>query len=288
MQKDLLRVSYEINKLSDIIEERNRLVDIIGISPSDNDTNKLRSQIRKVLALFGKIIDDDGDANGLKGYVREYNSLLESIRSVDGSDEQWLNEKFKPNLKQDLKRENGNDSSLAVVPSVTDDGSDDKRTVGVASVKRVRFDDTVAYQDVPDNSDGNNKTASGSTTTTFKPYSDKEDTTTSGQPSLLDTVSNQQLFIDQQQQLMDQDTHIESLADSVHRVHGLSLDINREITEQNDEMLTDLESLIERGGRNLGRAKRRLDAFRKASRENGPCTIIVFLLIILILLLILF
>ena len=27
MQKDFLRISYEINKLADIIEERNRLVD---------------------------------------------------------------------------------------------------------------------------------------------------------------------------------------------------------------------------------------------------------------------
>ena len=278
MQKDFLRISYEINKLADIIEERNRLVDIIGITPSENDTNKLKIQIRKVLALFDKFVVDD---DGLEKYVREYNSLLESIRGVDGSDEQWLTEKFKFNFKE----ENGKDSSLAVGSSVTDDGGDDKKTTGAASVKKVRFDDTVACRDTTDNSDGNNN---NNNTTTFKPYSDREDTATSKQPSLLDTVSNQQLFIDQQRQLMDQDTRIESLADSVHRVHGLSLDINREVTEQNSEVLTDLESLIERGGRNLGRAKRRLDAFRKASRENGPCTIIVFLLIILILLLLLF
>ena len=149
-----------------------------------------------MLALFDKFVVDD---DGLEKYVREYNSLLESIRGVDGSDEQWLTEKFKFNFKE----ENGKDSSLAVGSSVTDDGGDDKKTTGAASVKKVRFDDTVACRDTTDNSDGNNN---NNNTTTFKPYSDREDTATSKQPSLLDTVSNQQLFIDQQRQLMDQDT----------------------------------------------------------------------------------
>lgn len=97
--------------------------------------------------------------------------------------------------------------------------------------------------------------------------------------------SNQELFIQQQQQLLEQDSQLERLSGSIRTTHGISLSINDEVNEQNDQVLHDLESLLDNGGRNLDRAKRRLKSFERSARENGPCFTIVVLTLILILLL---
>ncbi|AET38346.1 syntaxin Ecym_2634 [Eremothecium cymbalariae DBVPG len=99
-------------------------------------------------------------------------------------------------------------------------------------------------------------------------------------------LTNQDLFIHQQQQLMEQDTQLDHLSDSIRRNHRLTVDINREVTDQNDGVLNDLENMLNSSTQNLDRARRRLQIFEKTARENGPCFMIVVLSMILVLLLV--
>lgn len=101
----------------------------------------------------------------------------------------------------------------------------------------------------------------------------------------VDEMSNQGLFIQHQQQLQQQDDHIELLAQSVSRQHGLSLDINHELGEQNI-LLNDLESQLDLNQRNLSRGQKRLEKFSKTAKEHGQLITIITLFVILVLLLV--
>ena len=172
-------------------------------------------------------------------------------------------------------------------------------TTSTSTSKKVRFDDDIQYKDA------------SPLQSQFQPYKDNPDeeqeqeelsqdkaqlfssfhaneTSRSDYQSSSSTnlISNQELFIQQQQKLMEQDSHLDHLSGSVQRSHGISLDINNEVTNQNEELLTDLENLVDNSGRGLERAKRRLEIFEKTARDNGPCFTIVVLIIILFFLLV--
>jgi syntaxin 8 len=150
--------------------------------------------------------------------------------------------------------------------------------------KSVRFNDTLEFSEE---------------SSQFKPYRDAviqepdeessnalfQGRTDDGDTASIDSSSNQELFIQHQQQLLEQDTHLDALAHSVRRQHGLSLEINSELEDQNI-MLEDLEAQIYSSDRRLNKGQKRLDYFTKKAKENGQWLTIIALIIILVLLLV--
>ncbi|EDO15949.1 hypothetical protein Kpol_1044p8 [Vanderwaltozyma polyspora DSM 70294] len=249
-----LQLSYNLDKLKDIIDERTRLIDVLKLTPSKNDTTALKRQCSSVL----DVLNDQTASDITQDQIDLYNKLIESIPDKENVDLSLYRFEATPNDSMELL---GSNESSRTTTS-----------------KKVRFndDELVSYNSKEE---------------VFKPYSDEPEQdkshewTTSGD-NVVPLVSNKDLFIQQQQQLMQQDSHIEQLSSSVQRTHDMSLDINNEIEEQNEQVLHDLEDLIDNNSRHLNRAQRRLEIFNKAARENGPCFIIVILILILLFLLI--
>ncbi|SCU80292.1 LAME_0B02410g1_1 [Lachancea meyersii CBS 8951] len=266
---ELLKVSYGIEKLQDIVEERSRLVKALNMSPSINDTISLKKQLNATLDSLKEAESciSDSEEAGFNSLAAKYNSVVAQIPD----------EAVEKGLYTFSKRVKANKKSS---------------TFSTAESKKVRFKDNLAeFQEHPSVAE-----------TQFAPFTDDvqpEDqerdrlfgessvNEANNQPySIAPQLSNQDIFIQQQQQLLEQDSHLESLSHSVHRGHELSLDIHHEMTDQNDSVLRDLESLVDSSGRNLDRAKNRLQVYEKTARENGPCLIIVLLVMILVLLLV--
>lgn len=119
----------------------------------------------------------------------------------------------------------------------------------------------------------------------FEPYhDDPSETRNASVKGNAPATSDRELFRDQQQQLQQQDTHLEALAQSVRTTHGISTSIQTEVEDQNEHLLYDMEAMIDSTTYNLERARRRLNVFTNAARENGPCTLIIFLITTLIVL----
>lgn len=97
--------------------------------------------------------------------------------------------------------------------------------------------------------------------------------------------TNQEMFIQHQQQLLEQDTHLDALAESVRRQHGLSVEINDELQGQNI-ILDDLEAQLDSSDRRLNQGHRRLKHFTRKAKEHGQWITIIVLIIILVLLLV--
>lgn len=265
---DNLKLSYELDRLEDLVEERVRLTSVLKIQPSSKDNINLKQQLDKILELLNEA------ANSVEGNVEEFSSRYsEIIREIPGKAVDLALYEFKLPVRN--------------LPLEDIDDLQANRELP----KKVRFkdEDLVSYEE----------------TEQFQPYHDEPQADEEDQKKLEDdrkklmaqaeppqveivspALSNQDLFIQQQQQLLEQDTYLNSLGESVRKSHDISLDIHQEVTEQNDQVLQDLESLVENSGRNLDRAKRRLETFEKTARENGPCFIILLLILILILLLI--
>ncbi|SCU84873.1 LANO_0C02630g1_1 [Lachancea nothofagi CBS 11611] len=263
---ELLRLSYGIDKLENLVDERCRLVLNLQMNPSTNDTINVKKQLNATLESLKEMEENisRADESQFDGLADKYNGIIAKIPD----------KAVEKNLYTYIKEAKPQKAS---------------ETSPVES-KRVRFkDDILEFQEL-----------AGESENAFLPYTDEtpqqdqdrarlfesNDYPDSQRPVIAPRLSNQELFVQQQQQLLEQDSHLEELSQSVHRGHDLSLDINHEMTNQNDNVLRDLESLVDNSGRNLDRAKKRLHVYEKTARENGPCLIIVLLVLILVLLLI--
>lgn len=276
-----LQLSYELDKLVDIVEERKRLVTQLKIGPSVNDNVTLKKQLNKVLDSLNEAAENGFE--GVEEYSKNYNDILLDIPD-DAVDIKLYQYQLPQRGTTPLTITDGN--------SITSGNSTPRDTS-----KKVRFKDDnlvsyeedlnrrfAPYKDLPEaNADtSENDTAiEQERQKLFDSSNALEQTTSVTSPE----YSNQDLFIQQQQQLLEQDSQLERLSGSIRSTHGISLNINEEVNEQNDEVLHDLESLVNNGGRNLDRAKRRLKSFERSAKENGPCLIIVVLILILIMLL---
>ncbi|SCU82002.1 LAFA_0C08504g1_1 [Lachancea sp. 'fantastica'] len=277
---ELLKASYGIEKLQDSVRERCRLLKTLHMSPSTNDTINLKKQLNSTIEALKEAEKSvtGSEMLELESLVNRYNLIVADI--PDQAVEKSL---------YTFTRKT-NPSSKSSASSTTES-------------KKVRFKDNVAeFRDHPNEPSGDSQAQ-------FEPYKDDPDLDSQNDDREADRnrlfgnntrdsfdnstpltiapqLSNQDLFIQQQQQLLEQDSHLEDLSRSVQKGHGLSLDINHELTDQNDSVLRDLESLVDNSGRNLDRAKKKLHVYEKTARINGPCLIIVLLVIILILLLV--
>lgn len=146
----------------------------------------------------------------------------------------------------------------------------------------MRFKDNL-IEDDPEDLAARQQLMSGGTK--FRPYTDAEDSETSSIASSFDAQSNQQIFAQHQQQLLDQENDLGFLLDSVRRQHSMGLGINQEIDEH-IILLNDLENGVDRAYTRLSQALNRLKSFQKLCKENGSMVTIILLTIILIVLLI--
>ncbi|SCU96535.1 LAMI_0F06876g1_1 [Lachancea mirantina] len=259
---ELLKVSYEIDKLVDLVKERERLISVLKIKPSAADNLNLKTQLNGTLDLLqsseGAI--DDEDYAAFEGYCQKYNEALECVPQ-DGVIDKSL-------YAFERRHWHG------------------QTTKDISRSKRVRFkDDLIEYSDTTQDS-GADVDLDADRIKLFEYGKSKGGSVGDSNLVVAPQLSNQEIFVQQQQQLLEQDAHLNNLSSNISRVHHISLDIDHELSDQNVGVLRDLESLVDTSGRNLSRARTRLDIYEKAARENGPCLVILLLTIILILLLI--
>ncbi|AJO93180.1 Syn8p [Saccharomyces cerevisiae YJM453] len=251
---DVLKLGYELDQLSDLVEERTRLVSVLKLAPTSNDNVTLKRQLGSILELLQKCAPNDE-------LISRYNTILDKIPDTAVDKELYR-------FQQQVARN-------------TDE-------VSKESLKKVRFknDDelTVMYKD-DDEQDEESPLPSTHTPYKDEPLQSQLQSQSQPQPPQ-PMVSNQELFINQQQQLLEQDSHLGALSQSIGRTHDISLDLNNEIVSQNDSLLVDLENLIDNNGRNLNRASRSMHGFNNSRfKDNGNCVIILVLIMVLLLLL---
>lgn len=267
---DDLKLLYELDKLEDLVEERARLTSVLKIRPSSKDNLNLKQQLDKTLDLLHEFAKSDEE--NLEKYSKRYSEVLLEI----------------PDKEIDLALY---EFQPAVKIQSFDDGNDVLASRELP--KRVRFKDKdlVSYNESDQFEPYHDELQANSEVEIKKTVEDDRRKLLNGAEQtpvavVAPGLSNQELFIQQQQQLLEQDTYLDTLGESVRKSHDFAMDINHEVTEQNNQVLHDLESLVDNSGRNLDRAKRRLQIFENTARENGPCFIILLLTLILLLLLI--
>lgn len=256
---DILKLEYEVQRLQDGVQERARLAGL-GVRPSASDDERLRRQIRGVLELLNAV---DAGERGVRESIALYNRCLRECEEV-GIDTQGC--EYIPREREDVQEQEI--ASPDPGPS-----------------KKVRFSEGSEVDTGETHFQPYHDETEAGETPHFQPYHDDEPP--HEEPSHDEAVGNRALFVEQQQRLMQQDAHIDALHASVQRAHGISLDIDAEVDDQNRQLLPDLEGLVDRGEASLQRAARRLDVFQRTARDNGPCSTIVILIVVLFLLLVL-
>lgn len=116
----------------------------------------------------------------------------------------------------------------------------------------------------------------------YEPYKDDDTSETSSIG-----MSNRQLFITNEQELLNQDRSVEHLSESIGRQHAMSLQINDEV---NDHLvlLDDLEAGMDRTNARLVRGRNNIRRFREALSERKDwATILVLIFVLLFLLIVL-
>ncbi|AMD18840.1 HBL062Wp [Eremothecium sinecaudum] len=265
----VLELSYEIDKLANLVEERTRLVDVLRMQPSKSDNVLIKKHLNKVLELLQLVdnqtdIESYGDINQL---VLKYNECVQEFPDEFIDKELYMfNGRPKETLRTPLPQQ---------------------------EQKRVRFHDN-PVQDLLEQQQQEQDQYQSFTRYTDNPEDESDDrakllnleTQNVSEADISPSLSNQDLFINQQQQLMEQDTHLEHLSRSVQRNHRISMDIHQEVDDQNRGILQDLDHLLGTTSRNLGVVKRKLDIYQKSAAEHGPCVVILVLSAILIFLVI--
>ncbi|KAG7693439.1 hypothetical protein KL933_003118 [Ogataea haglerorum] len=98
-------------------------------------------------------------------------------------------------------------------------------------------------------------------------------------------MSNKQIFMENQQEIINQDDIINSLSQSVNRQHEMSLQIGEEVGNHM-VLLDDLESGISRTNAKIIRGRSNIDRFRQNLKEHGDWFTIFVLVIIMFILLV--
>jgi syntaxin 8 len=98
-------------------------------------------------------------------------------------------------------------------------------------------------------------------------------------------LDNQQIHAYHKQVLRDQDEQLDSLGQSVGRQRVLGIQMGNELDEQN-ELLEDVESGVDRHTTTLDRARKRLGHVARKSKDNWSWVTIGILILILVLLIV--
>lgn len=255
IRTQLARVRLHLEQLSDLLEERTRLTDILDLTPSQADNidlinllSKIRSNLR-YLQLDISASYNSELAEEFSDVVDEYSNhiaLLQHDAYIDANEYGFTK-------KVDTHEEHE-----------------------VNTKKSVRFEDDEHNDD--DNTHLRNQLMG--TAANFKPYRDDDEATLLS----IDTT-NQELFALHQQQLLVQDQSLDNLHSLIRVQHSMGLDINGELDEHLI-LLNDLERGVDDSSSRLRRATTGIKEFRRRVKENGSLVTIVVLTIILITLLV--
>ncbi|KAL6939767.1 hypothetical protein ACO0RG_003613 [Hanseniaspora osmophila] len=245
------KLSYEIDKLKNYVEERNRLIDVLRIEPSNKDTIIFKKQLNSILQLIDEVPDLQ--------QAEKYNDILASISGEDTHFTQEQKNLYHYNTEK-LKQE----SELATKKALQEPKD---------FVKKVRFSD---HNDVKENYDNSQQLTKlpfsdqGSQISgiiNFAPYKDSQPV--NDDQSAYSMMSNDELLAMQHDTIHDQDTLLESLSSTVHRTHDMSLGIHDEVEYQNDGLLVDLEGMVDATANTLNKAHTKLNRFNKMNRDSG-------------------
>jgi len=100
--------------------------------------------------------------------------------------------------------------------------------------------------------------------------------------------SDPNMMLQTQRQLMDeQDEHLDRLSHSINRQHHISLQMNDEL-DVHAGLLEELDTDLDNTDNRLRGARRRLDWFARAAKENSSAFMIAVLIVVLLILIIVF
>lgn len=262
IKQSIAKSSNYLEILETQLEERDRLVTVLNLTPSSNDNLELVDLLDKLkktlnylqedLVLYLKSASQSDELNSVitavKSNINSFNSQLEGINHsfIDISAYQIPLKPFKIKEQQ-------------------------------PEPKSVRFKDQTNL----DEDDFRNELMG---TRVFKPYTDIEPESDAATLASINQ-SNQDLFVQHQQTLLEQDESLDQLHDSIRTQKSMGHTINDEL---NDHLiiLNDLERGVDDAAYRLNNAQARLKNFSTKVRENGSLVTIVILTIILILLLV--
>lgn len=253
LQSQIKNISSYIEQLKDAIEERQRLIGL-KLTPSQSDNLEIVEVLSRIKRSFTYL---HGDLKGdlIKNYGTEYTALVADYGDI-------INE-----LEQDAYIEVSEYEFTQQLP------------VEEANKKSVRFKDFEADED--DHTQMRNELM-GTASNNFKPYRDEEP----DRNTLLSIdTTNQEMFAQHQQQILEQDQNLDRLHQSISTQHSMGVGISQEL-DDHLIMLGDLESQADRSISAVRRATTGVANFRRKVAENGSLTTIIVLTIILILLLV--
>ncbi|KAF7979335.1 hypothetical protein HWV62_42753 [Athelia sp. TMB] len=113
----------------------------------------------------------------------------------------------------------------------------------------------------------------------YSPYTDDPEAGEPYDPGMM--LQTQKRMMD------DQDVHLENLAHSIGRQHGISLQINSEL-EEHHGLLEQLDTEVDNTHNRLSSARKRLDRVAKGVKGNGSTMTIALLILVLLILIIVF
>lgn len=249
------RANIYIDELDSLLEERERLVQILKLSPSKNDNYDLINLLERLNKHLSYLYDD---INNLKGenteFEQEFNDLIRkydaAIRKLE--DDSLDIEEYVYHAKEFVKEEVKRD------------------------LKSVRFKDNLEEEQ----EEQDRHTLMGSRP--YEPYLDNPDSTDA---ESFDALSNQQIYAQHQQQLLQQDENLDALHQLIRNQHQIGITINSEL-DDHMIILNDLEQGVDNSTFRLNNARSKLADFRRRCQENGSLVTIVVLTVILILLLV--
>ncbi len=286
----ITKINLKLRQLSTLIDERHRLVRL-SLHPSETDDSDLVLLLKDILSDLKSLDNNLINTNNIS--TKQFQKQQISFDNII--------HKYK-NLLKDIK----DDETISIKPYTFE-----KSIIVDSSPKTVRFKESLI--DPPSNSNSNTTSPPPlyDSANPFQPYKDDpedlmanrsySDSLASSQTELLPIRnmpspapslpeirnSNDLNSISQQQQLtiQEQDSHLDSLSNSISIQRQLGLTINNELDDQN-VMLHDIEDLTINSDSRLIKAKKNLQTFSTRAKENGSWLTIGILFLILIILLV--
>lgn len=252
------KIRSHIDQLSGLLEERSRLIDVLDLTPSQSDNLDLINLLAKIQTEL-KYQKQDIASGFASEFAGDFSLLVDSY--------------------SDLLAKLGLDPHVDTQEYVFHEKVEEEPEP--AGKKSVRFKDYDGNDDLDDTEQLRNQLMG--TSANFRPYRDEPE---DDRNSLLSVdTSNQEMFAQHQQQLIEQDQSLDQLHGQIRVQHSMGVTINDELDEHLI-LLNDLERGVDNSSTRLGRASNNIRDFRRKVRENGSLATIIVLTVILILLLV--
>ncbi|SGZ47757.1 CIC11C00000004036 [Sungouiella intermedia] len=255
-----IKIKSHLDQLSGLLEERSRIISDLKLSPSKSDNLDLINLLAKIQTEL-KYQRQDISSGFAADYASDFSSIVDSYTQLLDS------------LKEDPYVDT---QEYVFTEKVATEEPD------TSARKSVRFKD----YDGDDTEDTEHlRSQLMGTSTNFRPYRDEPDEDADRNTLLSVDTTNQELFAQHQQQLLEQDQNLDQLHDLVRVQHSMGRSINEELDEHLI-ILNDLERGVDNSSTRLGRASNNIRQFQRKVRENGSLATIIVLTVILIVLLV--